>query len=141
MLGFGGGAIEVGRGLSGRGGALEVGGGCGKGGGANAEMGGATGRVCSFGSTGGWGHVAGGRGATIETPPPPFAPPVPPDLTAAERLELESIRRRKQELLGEIQRLREELSEAMGEVEGLEASEGRWDPPPYSPPPHSPPSP
>ena len=87
--------------------------------------------------------MAGGRGATIETPPPPppFAPPVPPDLTAAERLELESIRRRKQELLGEIQRLREELSEAMGEVEGLEASEGRWDPPPYSPPPHSPPSP
>uniref|UniRef100_A0A8C9FTN7 Uncharacterized protein n=1 Tax=Pavo cristatus TaxID=9049 RepID=A0A8C9FTN7_PAVCR len=46
---------------------------------------------------------------------------MPPDLTAAERLELESIRRRKQELLGEIQRLREELSEAMGEVEGLES--------------------
>ena len=63
-------------------------------------------------------------GATIEPPPSP-PPPVPPDLTAAERLELESIRRRKQELLGEIQRLREELSEAMGEVEGLEASEGR----------------
>ncbi|NXH55495.1 CYH2 protein, partial [Rhabdornis inornatus] len=38
--------------------------------------------------------------------------------------ELESIRRRKQELLGEIQRLRAELSEAMGEVEGLEAGEG-----------------
>uniref|UniRef100_A0A8C4UZT0 Uncharacterized protein n=1 Tax=Falco tinnunculus TaxID=100819 RepID=A0A8C4UZT0_FALTI len=45
---------------------------------------------------------------------------VPPDLTVEERLELESIRRRKQELLGEIQRLREELSEAMSEVEGLE---------------------
>uniref|UniRef100_A0A8C3PJK0 Cytohesin-2 n=1 Tax=Calidris pygmaea TaxID=425635 RepID=A0A8C3PJK0_9CHAR len=54
--------------------------------------------------------------------PPP--PQVPPDLTAEERLELESIRRRKQELLGEIQRLREELSEAMSEVEGLEANEG-----------------
>ena len=36
-----------------------------------------------------------------------------------------SIRRRKQELLVEIQRLREELSEAMSEVEGLEANEGR----------------
>ncbi|NXV55460.1 CYH2 protein, partial [Molothrus ater] len=39
--------------------------------------------------------------------------------------ELESIRRRKQELLGEIQRLRDELSEAISEVEGLEANEGR----------------
>ncbi|NXS78924.1 CYH2 protein, partial [Erpornis zantholeuca] len=38
--------------------------------------------------------------------------------------ELESIRRRKQELLGEIQRLRHELSEAISEVEGLEANEG-----------------
>lgn len=52
MLGFGGGAIEVGRGLSGRGGALEVGGGCGKGGGANAEMGGASGGN-------GWGYRSG----------------------------------------------------------------------------------
>ncbi|XP_014749010.1 PREDICTED: cytohesin-2 [Sturnus vulgaris] len=49
---------------------------------------------------------------------------VPPDLSPEERRELESIRRRKQELLGEIQRLREELSEAMSEVEGLEATEG-----------------
>ncbi|XP_044540497.1 cytohesin-2, partial [Gracilinanus agilis] len=49
---------------------------------------------------------------------------VPPDLTQEERLELESIRRRKQELLVEIQRLRDELSEAMSEVEGLEANEG-----------------
>ncbi|GAB1292096.1 Cytohesin-2 [Apodemus speciosus] len=48
----------------------------------------------------------------------------PPDLTPEERMELENIRRRKQELLVEIQRLREELSEAMSEVEGLEASEG-----------------
>ncbi|KAI2592085.1 hypothetical protein G5576_018188, partial [Homo sapiens] len=39
-------------------------------------------------------------------------------------MELENIRRRKQELLVEIQRLREELSEAMSEVEGLEANEG-----------------
>ncbi|XP_070585200.1 cytohesin-2 isoform X1 [Erythrolamprus reginae] len=49
---------------------------------------------------------------------------VPPDLTPEERLELENIRRRKQELLVEIQRLRDELSEAMNEVEGLEANEG-----------------
>lgn len=60
-------------------------------------------------------------GACPEAAPPP----VPPDLTAAERLELESIRRRKQELLGEIQRLRQELSDAISEVEGLEANEGR----------------
>ena len=40
-------------------------------------------------------------------------------------MELENIRRRKQELLVEIQRLWEELSEAMSEVEGLEANEGR----------------
>uniref|UniRef100_A0A8D0NE75 Cytohesin-2 n=1 Tax=Sus scrofa TaxID=9823 RepID=A0A8D0NE75_PIG len=50
--------------------------------------------------------------------------PGPPDLTPEERMELENIRRRKQELLVEIQRLREELSEAMSEVEGLEANEG-----------------
>ena len=62
-----------------------------------------------------------------------MAPPVPPDLTVEERLELESIRRRKQELLGEIQRLREELSEAMSEVEGLEANEGRYPPNKYPP--------
>uniref|UniRef100_A0A8C0H8C9 SEC7 domain-containing protein n=1 Tax=Chelonoidis abingdonii TaxID=106734 RepID=A0A8C0H8C9_CHEAB len=49
---------------------------------------------------------------------------VPPDLTPDERLELENIRRRKQELLVEIQRLRDELSEAMNEVEGLEVNEG-----------------
>lgn len=52
-------------------------------------------------------------------------PSEPPDLTPEERMELENIRRRKQELLVEIQRLREELSEAMSEVEGLEANEGR----------------
>ncbi|XP_069919230.1 cytohesin-2 isoform X1 [Oryctolagus cuniculus] len=68
-------------------------------------------------------------------PGPPAAAPVmesehhgrfpkPPDLTPEERMELENIRRRKQELLVEIQRLREELSEAMSEVEGLEANEG-----------------
>ena len=97
-----------------------MGGACVEGGGANAKVGRATGGllwVKGAGTT--WERKEGPRG----NPPPP--PPVPPDLTAAERLELESIRRRKQELLGEIQRLREELSEAMGEVEGLEASEGR----------------
>lgn len=53
-------------------------------------------------------------------------PPVPVDLSPEERSELEDIRRRKGVLLQEIQRLREELREAILEVEGLEAStEGR----------------
>lgn len=52
--------------------------------------------------------------------------PVPVDLSPEERSELEDIRRRKGVLLQEIQRLREELRDAILEVEGLEAStEGR----------------
>lgn len=55
-----------------------------------------------------------------------FIHPVPVDLSPEERSELEDIRRRKGVLLQEIQRLREELREAIMEVEGLEAStEGR----------------
>lgn len=55
-----------------------------------------------------------------------FLPSVPADLSPEERAELEEIRRRKGALLLEIQRLREELREAMMEVEGLENStEGR----------------
>lgn len=51
---------------------------------------------------------------------------VPVDLSPEERSELEDIRRRKGVLLQEIQRLREELREAILEVEGLETStEGR----------------
>lgn len=51
---------------------------------------------------------------------------VPVDLSPEERSELEDIRRRKGVLLQEIQRLREELREAILEVEGLESStEGR----------------
>ncbi|TSL82556.1 Cytohesin-2 [Bagarius yarrelli] len=51
---------------------------------------------------------------------------IPADLSPEERAELEEIRRRKGALLLEIQRLREELREAMMEVEGLENStEGR----------------
>ncbi|KAL4616683.1 cytohesin-2-like, partial [Arapaima gigas] len=51
---------------------------------------------------------------------------VPVDLSPEERSELEDIRRRKGALLLEIQRLREELREAIMEVEGLETStEGR----------------
>lgn len=51
---------------------------------------------------------------------------VPVDLSPEERSELEDIRRRKGVLLQEIQRLREELREAIMEVEGLETStEGR----------------
>lgn len=57
---------------------------------------------------------------------PFFIHPVPVDLSPEERSELEDIRRRKGVLLQEIQRLREELREAILEVEGLEAStEGR----------------
>lgn len=57
---------------------------------------------------------------------PSFIHPVPVDLSPEERSELEDIRRRKGVLLQEIQRLREELREAILEVEGLEAStEGR----------------
>uniref|UniRef100_A0A8D3E633 Cytohesin-2 n=1 Tax=Scophthalmus maximus TaxID=52904 RepID=A0A8D3E633_SCOMX len=47
---------------------------------------------------------------------------VPVDLSPEERSELEDIRRRKGVLLQEIQRLREELREAILEVEGLETS-------------------
>lgn len=57
----------------------------------------------------------------------PFSPStVPADLSPEERSELEEIRRRKGALLLEIQRLKEELREAIIEVEGLETStEGR----------------
>ncbi|TNN02696.1 hypothetical protein fugu_010183 [Takifugu bimaculatus] len=47
---------------------------------------------------------------------------IPVDLSPEERSELEDIRRRKGVLLQEIQRLREELRDAILEVEGLEAS-------------------
>uniref|UniRef100_A0A6Q2ZB96 Cytohesin-2 n=1 Tax=Esox lucius TaxID=8010 RepID=A0A6Q2ZB96_ESOLU len=49
-------------------------------------------------------------------------PVVPVDLSPEERSELEDIRRRKGALLQEIQRLRDELREAIIEVEGLETS-------------------
>uniref|UniRef100_A0AAX7VEG5 Cytohesin-2 n=1 Tax=Astatotilapia calliptera TaxID=8154 RepID=A0AAX7VEG5_ASTCA len=51
-----------------------------------------------------------------------FSLTVPVDLSPEERSELEDIRRRKGVLLQEIQRLREELREAILEVEGLETS-------------------
>ncbi|XP_060906366.1 cytohesin-2 [Labrus bergylta] len=47
---------------------------------------------------------------------------IPVDLSPEERSELEDIRRRKGVLMQEIQRLREELREAILEVEGLETS-------------------
>uniref|UniRef100_A0A673IVZ7 Cytohesin-2-like n=1 Tax=Sinocyclocheilus rhinocerous TaxID=307959 RepID=A0A673IVZ7_9TELE len=58
---------------------------------------------------------------------PPFClSTVPADLSPEERSELEEIRRRKGALFLEIQRLKEELREAIIEVEGLESStEGR----------------
>lgn len=58
--------------------------------------------------------------------PPSRLSTVPADLSPEERSELEEIRRRKGALLLEIQRLKEELREAIIEVEGLESStEGR----------------
>uniref|UniRef100_A0A8C7LJ68 Cytohesin-2 n=1 Tax=Oncorhynchus mykiss TaxID=8022 RepID=A0A8C7LJ68_ONCMY len=51
-----------------------------------------------------------------------FLNSIPVDLSPEERSELEDIRRRKGALLQEIQRLRDELREAIIEVEGLETS-------------------
>ncbi|VTJ75477.1 Hypothetical predicted protein [Marmota monax] len=48
---------------------------------------------------------------------------VPSDLTAEERQELENIRRRKQELLADIQRLKEEIAEVANEIENLGSTE------------------
>uniref|UniRef100_A0A8C6FZ76 Cytohesin 1 n=1 Tax=Moschus moschiferus TaxID=68415 RepID=A0A8C6FZ76_MOSMO len=48
---------------------------------------------------------------------------VPSDLTAEERQELENIRRRKQELLADIQRLKDEIAEVANEIENLGSTE------------------
>ncbi|MEJ1269237.1 cytohesin 1 [Cricetulus griseus] len=50
---------------------------------------------------------------------------VPSDLTAEERQELENIRRRKQELLADIQRLKDEIAEVANEIESLGSTEER----------------
>uniref|UniRef100_A0A2K6FVK5 Cytohesin 1 n=1 Tax=Propithecus coquereli TaxID=379532 RepID=A0A2K6FVK5_PROCO len=47
----------------------------------------------------------------------------PSDLTAEERQELENIRRRKQELLADIQRLKDEIAEVANEIENLGSTE------------------
>uniref|UniRef100_A0A2K6MXM5 Cytohesin 1 n=1 Tax=Rhinopithecus bieti TaxID=61621 RepID=A0A2K6MXM5_RHIBE len=47
------------------------------------------------------------------------------DLTAEERQELENIRRRKQELLADIQRLKDEIAEVANEIENLGSTEER----------------
>lgn len=66
--------------------------------------------------------------SSFSHPSSPSFPTVPVDLSPEERSELEDIRRRKGALLQEIQRLRDELREAIIEVEGLETStEGRWE--------------
>ncbi|XP_023387402.1 cytohesin-1 [Pteropus vampyrus] len=49
----------------------------------------------------------------------------PSDLTAEERQELENIRRRKQELLADIQRLKDEIAEVANEIESLGSTEER----------------
>uniref|UniRef100_A0A4X1UMC6 Cytohesin 1 n=2 Tax=Sus scrofa TaxID=9823 RepID=A0A4X1UMC6_PIG len=48
---------------------------------------------------------------------------VPSDLTAEERQELGNIRRRKQELLADIQRLKDEIAEVANEIENLGSTE------------------
>lgn len=50
---------------------------------------------------------------------------VPSDLTAEERQELGNIRRRKQELLADIQRLKDEIAEVANEIENLGSTEER----------------
>uniref|UniRef100_A0A8C6KX53 Cytohesin 1b n=1 Tax=Nothobranchius furzeri TaxID=105023 RepID=A0A8C6KX53_NOTFU len=50
---------------------------------------------------------------------------VPDDLSPEERQELESIRRRKQELLQDIQRLKDEIAEVTSEIENLGLTEER----------------
>ncbi|XP_044192907.1 cytohesin-1b isoform X4 [Thunnus albacares] len=55
----------------------------------------------------------------------PAAATVPDDLSPEERQELESIRRRKQELLEDIQRLKDEIAEVTNEIENLGLTEER----------------
>ncbi|KAF7204100.1 cytohesin-1b isoform X3 [Nothobranchius furzeri] len=55
----------------------------------------------------------------------PAAASVPDDLSPEERQELESIRRRKQELLQDIQRLKDEIAEVTSEIENLGLTEER----------------
>uniref|UniRef100_A0A8C4UER6 Uncharacterized protein n=1 Tax=Falco tinnunculus TaxID=100819 RepID=A0A8C4UER6_FALTI len=50
---------------------------------------------------------------------------VPSDLTPEECQELENIRRRKQELLADIQRLKDEIAEVTNEIENLGSTEER----------------
>ncbi|XP_068434209.1 cytohesin-1a isoform X5 [Clinocottus analis] len=52
-------------------------------------------------------------------------PPVPDDLTPEEKQELENIRRRKQELMEDIQRLKDEIAEVTSEIENLGSTEER----------------
>ncbi|XP_076007641.1 cytohesin-1b isoform X4 [Genypterus blacodes] len=58
-------------------------------------------------------------------PAPPAAASVPNDLSPEERQELESIRRRKEELLLDIQRLKDEIAEVTCEIESLGVTEER----------------
>ncbi|XP_055507575.1 cytohesin-3 isoform X3 [Leucoraja erinacea] len=64
-------------------------------------------------------------------------PPVPAELSFEEREELENIRRRKKELMADIERLKDEIAEVMSEIETLTCSDessflhtahhGMWD--------------
>ncbi|XP_064171226.1 cytohesin-1-like [Anguilla rostrata] len=58
-------------------------------------------------------------------PSVPDTAPVPNDLTPEEQQELENIRRRKLELLEDIQRLKDEIAEVTNEIENLGSTEER----------------
>ncbi|XP_008435805.1 cytohesin-1-like [Poecilia reticulata] len=62
---------------------------------------------------------------TVRGGAPAAAASVPDDLSPEERQELESIRRRKQELLQDIQRLKDEIAEVTNEIENLGLTEER----------------
>ncbi|XP_016532059.1 cytohesin-1-like isoform X1 [Poecilia formosa] len=62
---------------------------------------------------------------TVRGGAPAAAASVPDDLSPEERQELESIRRRKQELLQDIQRLKDEIADVTNEIENLGLTEER----------------
>ncbi|KAL8163409.1 UNVERIFIED_CONTAM: Cytohesin-1 [Gekko kuhli] len=64
-------------------------------------------------------------GPHIVSDPPLFTLTVPSDLSPEECQELENIRRRKQELLADIQRLKDEIAEVTNEIENLGSTEER----------------
>uniref|UniRef100_A0A8C3CM69 Cytohesin 1 n=1 Tax=Cairina moschata TaxID=8855 RepID=A0A8C3CM69_CAIMO len=83
--------------------------------------------VAAHGCGSGARHGDGSHGLCVLTCPCPCPCPlaVPSDLTPEECQELENIRRRKQELLADIQRLKDEIAEVTNEIENLGSTEER----------------